>query len=72
MSSFEQKFVADVEALLHPIAEAVRKAVTAAQADFATEKHAIAAEVRAALAIGEADAKALAAAVEDALTARGL
>ena len=74
--SLEQTFVADVEKILHPIKEAVEAAVTAATADFATEKTAIAAEIRAALpgveAVAQAAAKDVVAAVEAALAARGL
>ena len=77
----------DIENLIHPIKEAVGKALAAAEADFNSEKTAIAAEIRAAAsgavqaAIAaapalEADAvaaiKAVADAVEAALAARGL
>ena len=74
--SIEQTFVADVEKLLHPVKEAVTEAVAQVQADFATEKTAIAAEIRAALpgveAVAQAAAKDVVAAVEAALAARGL
>jgi hypothetical protein len=77
----------DIENIIHPIQERVAKALTDAEAEFATEKAAIAGEVRAALTAGEAAAKAalpgleadavaaaraVEAAVEAALAARGL
>jgi len=72
MAQLDAGVLQDIENLLHPIRDAVVKAVTAAEARAKADEAAIAAEVKAAAATAVQDGKDVLAAIEAALAAHGL
>jgi hypothetical protein len=64
--------IQDIENLLHPIHDAVIKAVTEVEAKAKADASAVAAEVRAAAAAAVRDGQDVLAAIEAALAAHGL